>query len=195
MTQEGEKTRVKIDWYLVSHWLFKFLHPLFNWRLRKLQVTQNGEDAPLRDRRRELRKRGLTFITDLPDFMNANDLGDHVMLPAQSWPIRTKIPTLENGQTSEVRLGPFELLMRRDGDDLLVWPALCPHEGAKLDESHLCDDRLSCPWHGRRFRPARLKSSGEGALRYLGLSITLHNGELIAAPASRDASTPQPAMA
>jgi hypothetical protein len=117
------------------------------------------------------------------------------MLPAQSWPIRTKIPTLENGQTSEVRLGPFELLMRRDGDDLLVWPALCPHEGAKLDESHLCDDRLSCPWHGRRFRPARLKSSGEGALRYLGLSITLHNGELIAAPASRDASTPQPAMA
>jgi nitrite reductase/ring-hydroxylating ferredoxin subunit len=181
MTQEDAKTRVKITWYLVSHRIFKFLHSLFSWRLRKLQETQNGEDAPLRKRRLELRGRGVTFVTDSPDFTNANDLGDHVILPKQTWPIHNKLPGLKDQQTAHVRLGPFELLLHKDGDHLLVWPGLCPHEGALLDESHRCGDQLSCPWHGRKFRAVRLKQ-GEGVLRYLGLSISIQNDELIAAP-------------
>jgi nitrite reductase/ring-hydroxylating ferredoxin subunit len=181
MTQEGTKTRVKIIWYLVSHRLFKFLHSLFSWRLRKLQETQNEEDAPLRKRRLDLRRRGVTFVTDSPDFTNANDLGDHVILPTQQWPVRSKLPALKDQQTVNVRLGSFELLLRKDGDQLMVWPGLCPHEGALLTESNQCDDQLTCPWHGRKFRAARLKQ-GEGMLRYLGLSITIQNEELIAAP-------------
>jgi Rieske [2Fe-2S] domain len=185
MVQEGEKTRVKIDWYIVSHRFFKFLHYLFNRRLAKLQKVQNGEDAPLRERRLALRKRGITFTTDVPDFINANDLGDHVILPSQVWPQHARAPKLGDKETCSVEMGPIELLLRRDGDDLLVWPALCPHEGAKMDEGHLCGDQLSCPWHGRKYRAARLKSSGEGMLRYLGLCITLQNGELVAIPDAR----------
>jgi hypothetical protein len=190
LKQEGEKTRGKIDWYLVSHWLFKFLHAPFSGRLRKLQLVQYGEDAPLRERRLELRKRGVTFTTDVPDFINANDLGDHVIMPPQSWPLRARLPTLESGQIGQVQLGPFELLLRREGDDVMVWPGLCPHEGAKLEASHMCDDQLSCPWHGRRFRAARLQASGEGTLRYLGLSITRQRDELVAAPLDASAARP-----
>jgi hypothetical protein len=192
MTQEGEKTRVKIDWYLVSHWLLKFLHPLFSWRLRKLQTTQNSEDAPLRERRFELRKRGLSFITDNPDFLNANDLGDHVRLPQQDWPLRVKLPKVLVGETVHVQLGPFELLLRREADGLMVWPGLCPHEGARFEANHLCEDQLSCPWHGRKFRPTKLRPGGEGMLRYLGLAITWQSDELVAAPEERGVPASRP---
>ena len=181
MAQEDTKTRVKITWYLVSHRVLKFLHPLFSWRLRKLQNTQNLEDAPLRERRLELRRRGVTFVTDSPDFTNANDLCDHVILPTQQWPVRSHLPSLKDQQMVHVRLGPFELLLRKEGDYLMAWPGLCPHEGALLDETHRCGDQLSCPWHGRKFRGVRLRQ-GEGALRYLGLFISIQNDELIATP-------------
>lgn len=192
LRQEGEKTRVNIDWYLVSHWLFKFLHVPFNWRLRKLQLIQYGEDAPLRERRLELRKRGLTFVTDSPDFLNANDLGDHVILPPQTWPLRAKLPKMAVGQTTHVQVGPFELLLRRDADGLMAWPGLCPHEGAKLEASHVCDDQLFCPWHGRKFRPAKLRPGGDGLLRYLGLTIRWHDDELVATPEERSAAPLRP---
>jgi hypothetical protein len=192
LKQEGEKTRVNIDWYLVSHWLLKFLHAPFNWRLRKLQLIQYGEDAPLRERRLELRRRGLTFVTDSPDFLNANDLGDHVRLPQQTWPLRAKLPSVGIGETTQVQLGPFELLLRRESDGLLVWPGLCPHEGAKLEAGHLSGDQLSCPWHGRTFRCAKLRPGGDGTLRYLGLAIRWQNDELVAVPEERTASAPRP---
>jgi nitrite reductase/ring-hydroxylating ferredoxin subunit len=37
---------------------------------------------------------------------------------------------------------------------VLVFPRLCPHEGANLDDSPRGEGcALSCPWHGRKFKP------------------------------------------
>ena len=48
-----------------------------------------------------------------------------------------------------VTRGPIELLLRRKSEDQVeVWPLLCPHEGGLIDEKHLCDGQVVCPWHG-----------------------------------------------
>jgi hypothetical protein len=176
MRQEGDETHVSMDWFLVSHWLFKWLQYLFNRRLSRLQNEQGDEDAPLRDRRLELRKRGVRFVTDEPDFINANELSDHVILPSAELPVRVSLS--DNGY-QYVNAGPVELLVRKDAEELTVWPGLCPHEGAKMDETHLCEGRLSCPWHGRTFGPTALPKGGSASLRYLGLVIERDGDDLV----------------
>lgn len=179
MTQVGDEVHVSMDWFLVSHWLFKWLHYLFDRRLARLQKEQGDEDAPLRDRRVELRGRGVSFVTDEPDFINANDLSDHVILPSVKLPLRVPLASTGHGAFQHVNAGPIELLVKKDADDLIVWPGLCPHEGAKLDESNLCDGRLTCPWHGRTFGPTRLPKGGAAALRMLGLVIERDGDDLM----------------
>jgi Rieske [2Fe-2S] domain len=178
MSQQGDEIRVSMDWFLVSHWLFKWLHKLFDRRLARLQNEQGDEDAPLRERRLELRKRGVRFVTDEPDFINANDLSDHVIPPPASWPLRVSLPRA-NGAYQHVRAGALELLVRQEADSLIVWPGLCPHEGARLDETNLCDRRLTCPWHGRSFGPTTFPKGGNAALRYLGLIIERDDDDLV----------------
>jgi hypothetical protein len=179
MTQEGGNTRVVMNWYIASHRFLKFLHPIFNRRLRKLQTVQNAEDVPVRERRLALRKRGIRFTTDAPDFINANDLGDHVILPLQAWPLRVSIAGLQEGAVTPIAAGPVELLLRKEGDDVWIWPSLCPHEGASMTAAHLCDGYLSCPWHGRKFRGMRLTATGRESMSYLGLSITREGANLV----------------
>ena len=43
-------------------------------------------------------------------------------------------------------------LSLRDGQ-LLVFPRLCPHEGACLDRQEMTGNSVRCPWHGRVLRP------------------------------------------
>jgi hypothetical protein len=190
MTQEGENTRVAMEWYIVSHRFLKFLHPIFNRRLRKLQAVQNAEDVPVRERRLALRKRGIRFTTDMPDFINANDMGDHVILPPQDWPLRLSVAELQDGAIALLTSGLMEFLVRRDGDDIWVWPSLCPHEGASMTAAHLCDDHLSCPWHGRKFRGTRLTQAGCESMTYLGLSISRDGTDLVVKrPAENEAAS------
>jgi len=35
----------------------------------------------------------------------------------------------------------------------LVFPRMCPHEGACLDDRPCEDGRIKCAWHGRVFAP------------------------------------------
>ncbi|HTV30909.1 MAG TPA: Rieske 2Fe-2S domain-containing protein [Xanthobacteraceae bacterium] len=179
MTQQGDDIHVSMDWFLVSHWLFKWMHYLFDRRLARLQREQNAEDAPLRDRRLDLRKRGLHFVTDEPDFINANDLSDHVILPKNCLPARVSVEGVNEGEYRHLSAGPIELLVRRQGSDVVVWPGLCPHEGAKMDADNLCEDRMTCPWHGRAFRPVVFPKGGNAMLRYLGLGIERDGEELV----------------
>ena len=179
MTQEGDEVRVTMSWFLVSHWLFKWMHYLFDKRLARLQKEQGEEDAPLRERRWELRKRGIRFVTDQPDFINANDMSDHVILPPMALPLRIPLTHIADGKCQDVSAGPLELLVRKQADAWTVWPALCPHEGAKLGEEHLCENRLTCPWHGRAFGPTNLLQRGGAPLRYLGLNIQRDGDDLV----------------
>lgn len=171
MIDEGDRTRLVMDWYLASHWVFKPLQWLFNWRLAKLQSEQNAEDIPLRLRRLELRKRGIRFATDKSNFINANMLDDHVILPNFELPVRISLSEIPDNEPKRFTVGPSEFLMKRDADNVVVWPGLCPHEGAQLDCSHLKDGRLECPWHGRKFRSHVLSPTGGESMRLLDLLV------------------------
>ena len=39
----------------------------------------------------------------------------------------------------------------RSGEQWRVFPALCPHQLARLDECEVVADSITCPWHGYRF--------------------------------------------
>jgi len=41
----------------------------------------------------------------------------------------------------------------RRNDAIEVFPRMCPHEGACLDQKSFKERSISCCWHGRRFAP------------------------------------------
>ena len=61
--------------------------------------------------------------------------------------------------------------------NILIWPGICPHEGAELKKDYFKDQKLICPWHNLSFPPLILSSS-EPQLEILGLNITLSDKTL-----------------
>jgi hypothetical protein len=48
----------------------------------------------------------------------------------------------------------YGLQVFRRADAIEIFPRMCPHEGACLDQKTLKGEKsLSCRWHGRRFGP------------------------------------------
>lgn len=176
----GEEIFLSRRWYTASHWSFRWLHPLINWRLRKLNKVQDDEDNELmRPQRYELRKRGFRFDTDVPDFFNSNDFGNHVIPPPLEAPVRIPLAGIPQGRYERVQAGPIALLVRRTGDAIDVLPGICPHEGAPLDTSHDCGGALKCPWHGLKFHAVQLSPTGRRSWSFLGLSIRVEADGLV----------------
>ena len=139
------------EWYILSHPIFKPFHYYIDRRMRKMNLIQNAEDVPVRDRRTELRKRGYGFIEN-PDFITANLKTNNVKYPPLEKPFRTSLSGLELKKTHTVSVGAVDLLIRPDGDGRYsVWNGVCPHEGGALASGKICGDDIQCPWHGLRF--------------------------------------------
>jgi nitrite reductase/ring-hydroxylating ferredoxin subunit len=180
-----------VDWYTASHWAFRWLHGPFNRRLLRLQKKQDVEDnIEIRGRRRDLRDRGFGFATDDPDFVNSNRLTDNVRLPPLADPVRIDLSDYAPNTVHRVTRGPIELLLRRkSGNQVEVWPSLCPHEGGLMDEKHLCDGQVVCPWHGRRFGAVLLGDGGRDSWRYLQVTVR-HKGDHLEVAETSSAQTP-----
>jgi nitrite reductase/ring-hydroxylating ferredoxin subunit len=179
LTQVGEQVRIRIDWYTASHWSLRWLHGLFNRRLRRLQEKQNVEDnVEIRQRRYELRKLGFRFATDAADFVNSNHLGDHVIIPAAT-PAAVPLDSISTTAVTPLTLGPVELLATRRNGGVTLWPSLCPHEGGRMTERDLCGDIAQCPWHGRKFPPVTLGPHGVAEWRFLNARIRLDGTRLV----------------
>ena len=98
-------------------------------------------------------------------------------LPALAAPIRIELKDYDVGIVHRVAQGPIELLLRRKSTDQVeVWPSLCPHEGGLMDERHLCDGQVVCPWHGRRFGPILLGRGARDSWRYLSVTVRHESG-------------------
>jgi isorenieratene synthase len=48
----------------------------------------------------------------------------------------------------KIRIAGEDLVAWRVDGELIIAPDACPHMGASLAESRVCDGRLLCPWHG-----------------------------------------------
>lgn len=185
LTQDGDDhVKMDINWFIASHWLFKFLHrPLSN-RLAKLQAKQNGEDLIVRQRRHNMRRQGFRFKSDDPDFLNSNVnvINDMVIFPTNFVEARFPLKDL-TGATTKIKMGPMEFFANKSDQGVEVLPALCPHEGAEMVDKNFCDGQLSCPWHGRKFKAALLKS-GSGIYKFSNLRLQIEDGDLVLRPQS-----------
>jgi Rieske [2Fe-2S] domain len=141
----------------------KLLLPLVFPILKRL-LTRNyhilmKDDAPMRDRRGELRRWGVQLPKTSYSFRETLDLRARNVLPADREavpaPVSINLSALApNMPTMVGRSDHYGLQLWRRDDAIEIFPRMCPHEGACLDQKTLkADKSISCPWHGRRFGP------------------------------------------
>ena len=149
-------------------WLGRLGFPLIKWLLRRNYRILMSEDLPMRDWRGELRRRGYEFRMNgpVPSFLDSRKILQHnVLAPEQNVVAPASVPAWnpETVRFADIEEGGKRLLGTNDHLGLsviksrgrvLVYPRLCPHEGARLDDAPRGDNCLvQCPWHGRKFKP------------------------------------------
>ena len=180
-------TRYAIGW---THWLVGLGYPLIKWLIKRNYRILMQEDLPMRAQRGSLRKRGYDFKMkgQVPSFIDSRKIMQqnvltpdrNVVPPAAvpSWPARTvSYDELRAGEP--VFLGADDhmgLSVLKTAAAVHVYPRLCSHEGASLDDSvRECGGAavtkpaactLQCPWHGRKFRPLLTIPLPAGAATY-----------------------------
>lgn len=181
-TERG--THMEVDWAIASHRLLRFLHPMLDRRLRRLNDVQNAEDEVMRDQRVALRANGYRFLTDRPDFVTSNAIGNNVVYPPLTGAHSVSVADLREGEVRRVEVDRRAYLLRRSGEAVHVWPAICPHEGAIIDPQHVKGNGVKCPWHGLEFGMRALRPGG-GPVTVCGASLALDGAILqIRAPAA-----------
>jgi hypothetical protein len=151
---------MEIDWAIASHRLLRFLHPVLDRRLRRLNDVQNAEDEVMRDQRVALRANGYRFLTDQPDFVNSNAIANNVVYPPVTGAHSLSVADLRDGEVRRVEVDRRAYLLRRSGEGIHVWPAICPHEGAVIEPRHVKGSGVKCPWHGLEFGMRPLRPGG-----------------------------------
>ncbi len=167
-------TRYAIGW---TGWLAGFGYPLIKWLLERNYRILMSEDLPMRNQRGVLRKQGYDFKLNgpMPSFLESRKIMQHnVLTPEQnvvaprsvaSWG-ETVVLYAELVDGKPIFVGDANhigLSILRTGNSVYVFPRLCPHEGAGLEQAvEKCGGAvgadadactIQCPWHGRKFRP------------------------------------------
>ncbi len=178
----GDQCLHSIDWYIASKWYLKFLHSSLSKKLYRLNAVQNGEDEVVRVRRTELRKRGFSFATDDPDYINSSDLSVRINRPTLPEPVEFILP--DHDRLERLALDSVELIVQRIGDgEVKVWPGVCPHEGAELTAECLKGDTIVCPWHLLKFKGTVVRD-GDEAIVGEGYIYSIRDGRLSVSSAS-----------
>ncbi|MEL7207728.1 MAG: Rieske 2Fe-2S domain-containing protein, partial [Actinomycetota bacterium] len=159
------RTRVITTYTVLAKRVAMLAFPVIRWLLRRNQVQLMSEDVPMRERRGVLRSWGYTFkgdegeTRDIRDSINIHR--DNVVPPPPDGSEApgfdaVEVPVDSIGEGSWTMVGRDDHLgvkLTRDGDRILAFGRMCPHEGADLDEIDCVDDQLKCPWHGRKLAP------------------------------------------
>jgi len=135
--------------------------PIVRWLIKRNYRSLMEGDTPMRARRVDLRKRGYEFSRtgDRYSFLESLDITrSNVIPPRGAVPFPAAEIDLNDDLPpgAEVLLGDdghLGLRLIRQGDQIMVFPRLCKHEGALLD-GQICEKkRIRCPWHGRVVAP------------------------------------------
>lgn len=141
----------------------KLLLPLVFPILKRL-LTRNyhilmKDDAAMRDRRGELRRWGVQLPKTCYSFRETLDLRPQNVLPGDREAVPAAVSIALSSVSSNVptmvgRSDHYGLQLCRRDDAIEIFPRLCPHEGACLDQKKFkAEKSISCGWHGRRFGP------------------------------------------
>ena len=102
-----------------------------------------------------LRARGYTFAGDetghgFIETINLQTVG--VVSPSSAQPFSwvSEIDKLPQGSTLVGTDDVGGVRIIRENDKVLVFPRVCLHAGASLDDAKIEGDCIICPWHGKR---------------------------------------------
>ncbi|OGT42935.1 MAG: hypothetical protein A3F42_06700 [Gammaproteobacteria bacterium RIFCSPHIGHO2_12_FULL_37_34] len=166
MEEVDKVVHLKIEWFITSHKWLKFLHKPLSKKFYKLNTRLQKEDHQIRARRYELRNKGYTFASDPVDYLTSNTIGCNTIYPALS-PTLIDIKDLQSNQLTKFSVGQHSFLIKKQDNEYLIWPAVCPHEGGDLSKGKTCDHhQIQCPWHGLKFTAVRLSMQEPRAARY-----------------------------
>lgn len=154
---------------------------LARWATRRNYRVLMREDLPMREQRHLLRSKGVRFAFDEADLIGFTDTintalehvdASNLQRQATSWAV-----VLSAGVGSQV-LPDVLLRVAWNQDTVDLWPLVCPHEGAPLEQDHgsCASDGLKCPWHGRHLGPLlSLARSGntDSRLKFCGQSLVV----------------------
>ena len=59
---------------------------------------------------------------------------------------------IPEGRPIKAKLGINQLVLVRQGDNVLALHDVCAHAGGPLNEGRLVDGQIECPWHASRYR-------------------------------------------
>jgi hypothetical protein len=156
------RTRVVTQYAIGSRWYLRFLHPLARHLITKNYRQLMLEDVPMRERRGHLRDWGYGFRTDgnVHSFSATLHILEENMVEREELtpppPQRVTAAELEAARTHDVlttRSDHWGLRLNMRDGALHVYPRMCPHEGACLDDQPIERGTVKCPWHGRLLRP------------------------------------------
>ena len=163
-SKSGEsKTDVITTYNVSSNRLFlTIFFPFIKWAITRNYNELMVDDMQMRERRGALRKLGISFVrnNERYTFAETTKLNKKNCLYKPSIFNRSRsskvLITKKNGSSVlEFLTGisdPWGLRGIIVDDKLALYPRMCDHEGACLDNATLNKNIMSCPWHGKKLK-------------------------------------------
>ena len=151
-------TTVTTRYHIASTRFFKPLHFFIHKVLKRNYEILMKADIPMRVRRGELRARGFTFSNDesgygFQESINLQVLGVKAPTTMRDFEFEIEINDIPQGTTLLGENDSRGVRVIREENQFRVFPRICLHAGAMLDDAKIEDDCLRCPWHGKRIKP------------------------------------------
>lgn len=155
------RSKVTTTYSIGSPKLLRWTFPLIRWVLKRNYVILMKADIEMRERKGQLRAWGYSFHTDgrnytFEETLDITTSNVHLTALDRAFePVRIAIDE-ELPEGAERLLGQDDhlgLRLLRSENKLLIFPRMCPHEGASLDSSKCVNRRVQCAWHGRQITP------------------------------------------
>lgn len=158
---------------------------LARWATKRNYEILMSEDMPMRRQRGLLRSKGVRFLSDSQKLIGFTDTE---RLEQCNVDQSSRVSESEGESyiftLSEIEKGKdwerFFLRIKKSGDQLIIYPTVCEHEGAPLRPQVWSSNEngksyaVSCPWHGKRVRPlvmCKWEHGRKEAFVYCGLNI------------------------
>jgi hypothetical protein len=85
--------------------------------------------------------------------MNVHSVGVKVPSSLPHFDFATDIEAIPQGSKLMADSAGQGVRIVREVNKLQVFPRICLHEGASLDDAKISNDCLICPWHGKKIKP------------------------------------------
>ena len=156
-------TKIESHYHVGMPIFLLWLRPLIHSLLKRNFIALSKDDRQIRERRGQLRENGCDFrvhsnaLNFGPGFQQITEIDkENVIVAKDNCSQKEQLSIdLNKVESQMVFLGTdiFGVQLMKEGDKILVYPRICFHEGACLDNATKRNANLICPWHGKKIPP------------------------------------------